>query len=100
MALGSWWKARKSQSTPVETGAHRSAPIPTEVAPDDTDPDRSATVDTGADQWQPIIIGTVHSAKERATLLMQVLVDAGYEGKSVYEDDLREFHRRLCEERD
>jgi hypothetical protein len=48
-------------------------------------------------EWQPLIVGTIHSARERAILLVEFMVAAGYGGKSIYQGDLEEFHLRLCE---
>lgn len=75
----------------------------------DTAPQQSAPVQTSADQcrpvppgepeWEPLIIGTLHSTRERATLLIEALIAAGLEGKAVYHVDLETFHHRLCAER-
>jgi hypothetical protein len=75
----------------------------------DTGEHQAALVCTGATQgtplapadldWEPIVIGTVHSRRERAILLIEALRAAGYDGKAIYEDDLRVMHERLCMER-
>jgi len=50
-------------------------------------------------QWQPLIVGTIHSPRERAILLVEALRATGYDGKSIYQGDLAVFHGNLCEER-
>ena len=106
MALGNFAKrllgARQPQQgepsgepnslAPVDIDLHRSEPM-------STDADQSVPVQSDADDWRPIIIGTVHSPLERATLFIEAMIEAGFEGKSIYENDLCEFHRRICLER-
>ena len=74
----------------------RKAPVNTPVR---TDANPCEPVPTSEPEWDPIIIGTIHSTRERATLLIEALIAAGLEGKAVYHFDMELFHRRLCAER-
>jgi hypothetical protein len=77
----------------TDTSVHELAP------PVCTSADQAAPLPSAQPEWAPIVVGTVHSRRERAILLIEALRAAGYDGKAMYEDDLRIMHERLCQER-
>jgi hypothetical protein len=80
------------RNTPADTGSHRSAEV-------DTSAQQVEPLQTSEPEWRPLIVGTIHHPRERAILLVEALVAAGYGGKSIYQGDLAVFHGLLCKER-
>jgi hypothetical protein len=78
------------RNAPADTGLHRSAEV-------DTSAQQVEPLQPSEPEWQPLIVGTIHSPRERASLLMDEVLSAGYGGKSIYQGDLEVFHRILCE---
>lgn len=98
MALGKLGRLISRSPAPVDTGPQRSAEVCTDVAQVDTGAQQAPEVPPAEPQWQPLIVGTIHHPHERAVLLVQALIDAGYSGKSIYQGDLEVFHRILREQ--
>jgi hypothetical protein len=80
-----WRRNSEPQPTPDEPGPAQCQQVPPEA-------------DTDAEQSGPVILGGIRTAREHAVALLDALLAAGLDGRSLLQSDMEEIHLNLCEQ--
>jgi hypothetical protein len=90
--MGWFRRRRKLEPAPVDTSAEPVSTSADQCAP--------APAPVGTDQHQdgPVVFGALRSAREHAVALLERLRSAGLDGRSLYQGDIEDLHRSMCDD--